>query len=567
MHPRTFRRAAPGALLLLAAAAAPLAAQERGEKHGHGSHGAHGAHGAAASRAGTLLPGLGDWHLAITTRSPRAQQLFDQVLRLAYGFNHDEAERSFAEAARLDPTCAMCRWGVAYAVTPNINMPMSPDAERKAHAAITEARRLSAKRSTAKERALIAAMAKRVGVPAGARRAARDSAYASAMRTVAARYPDDADAQVLFADAMMNLRPWNQWTRDGQPHPGTLEVVATLERALARTPDHAGACHFYVHAVEASETPDRALPCAERLPRLMPGAGHVVHMPAHIFLRVGRYGDAARANVAAVAADRKYMAGSDVPAGMYSIFYTRHNPHFLWAVYLLSGQRAPALREARALAEGITPEIAAMGASVEAYLTTPVLTLTRFGDWEAVLAEPAPAPGLRYARGMWHHARGLALLERNDVAGAQAQLDSLRTIAAGMSDSVIVILNPATSVLALGADVLAGEIAIREGRTEAGLERLREAVRREDRLTYDEPPPWYHSTRNRLGLALLGTGKVAEAEAAFRDDLRAYRENGWSLAGLERALRAQGKDAEANAVAARLATAWREADVPAIASR
>lgn len=509
-----------------------------------------------------LLPGLGDWRHPITTRLTKAQQFFDQGLRLTYAFNHDEAERSFREAARLDSTCAMCWWGVAYAAGPNINLPMTEDGEKRAFAAIRQAQRIASGASE-REQAYVNAMARRFGDPAGANRAARDSAYATAMRDVASRWPDDIDAQVLYGDALLNLRPWNQWTVDGQPQPGTLEVIATLERALAKSPDHAGACHFFVHAVEASPDPDRALPCAERLPRLMPGAGHVVHMPAHVYLRVGRYADAARANIDAVAADRRYVPAHAAPGDFYPTFYPAHNEHFLWMVYVLSGQRSRALASARELTRTVSVADARANPSLEAFLSGEVLTHARFGDWDAVLAEPAPPAELRYLRGMWHYARGLAQAARGNVAAGKAELDSLRRLAATTPASVIIILNPAPTLLELAAEVLAGKIALREGQVDRGITHLREAVRRETALTYDEPPPWYHSTRQILGAALLSTGRAPEAEAAFRDDLRIYRENGWSLAGLERALRAQGRDAEATSVAERLATAWRDADVPA----
>jgi tetratricopeptide (TPR) repeat protein len=546
--------------------ATAIAAQEPRRPEAGAQHDHHRAGVPRDSSRTTLLPGLGDWHHPVSTRVPLAQRFFDQGLRLAYGFNHDEAERAFAEAARLDPSCAMCWWGVAYAVSPNINLPMTPEAEERGLGAIRKAQRLTS-RATPRERAYIDALARRFGTPAGAERGARDTAYALAMRAVAQRFPDDLDAQVLYADAMLNLRPWNQWTRDGEPQPGTLELVGVLERVIARRPDHAGACHFYVHAVEASATPERALPCAERLPRLMPGAGHVVHMPAHVYLRVGRYADAARSNLAAMAADRRYLGGQTAPAGIYPMFYTRHNAHFLWAAYLLSGQGARALETARTLERSVSLDDARANASLEAFLTTVVLTHARLAAWDSILAQPAPGNDLRYVRGIWHFARGLAHAARGDDAAGAAELDTLRGIARAVPADVIVILNPARSVLELAAEVLAGQLALAQVRTDEAMAHLREAVRREDMLTYDEPPPWYHSSRHMLATAQLAAGRDTEAEATFREDLHAYRENGWSLAGLERALRRQGREAEAAAVATRLATAWRDADVPPISSR
>ena len=546
-----------------APAAGTIAAQDARRPEPGAAHGHHGHTASTANARPILLPGLGDWRHSISTRVSRAQRFFDQGLRLAYAFNHDEAARSFEEAARIDATCGMCWWGVAYAVGPNINLPMTAEAEQRALDAIRKAQRLA---TSPRERAYVDAMARRFDEPVGADRAARDSAYATAMRDVAQRFPDDLDAQVLHADAMLNLRPWNQWTRDGQPQPGTLQLVGVLERVIARAPDHAGACHLYVHAVEASQSPERALDCAERLPRLMPGAGHVVHMPAHVYFRVGRYADAARANIAAVNADRRYFAGPTVTPGIYSQFYAPHNTHFLWATYLLSGQRARALAAARDLEGSVSIADARATASLEAFLASVTLTHARFADWDAVLAQPSPPNELRYARGLWHYARGLAHAARGNHSASAAELDTLRAIATSVPASVIIILNPAPAVLELAADVLAGELARREGRADDALKYLRDAVRREDALTYDEPPPWYHSARHVLGTAQLALGQVTEAEATFRDDLRVYRENGWSLAALEQSLRRQGRDAEARKVAARLEVAWRDADVPSSAT-
>jgi tetratricopeptide (TPR) repeat protein len=510
-----------------------------------------------------LLEGLGDWRHRITTSSPEAQRYFDQGLRLTYGFNHDEAVRSFERAVQLDPGCAMCQWGIAYALGPNINLPMDAKVEPRALEASRRGVALK-QRTTPGEQALIDAMAARYGEPAGAARADRDLAYANAMRDVARRFPDDADAQVLFADAMLNLRPWNQWTREGKPQPGTLELVGVLEGAVKRAPGHAGACHFYIHAVEASETPERALPCAERLPKLMPGAGHVVHMPAHVYLRVGQYERAARANIAAVEADKRYFAAHSAAPGIYPTFYAPHNLHFLWSTYLLSGQREKALGAARALAERVALSDARANASLEGFLPPAILTLTRFGNWDAVLAEPAPPAELRFATGMWHYARGVAFAARKEVASAEAELTRVRGVAAEVKDDLIIILNPAPALLKLAAEGLGGQIAARQGRFDEAIAHFRTAVTLEDALTYDEPPPWYHSARNMLGETLLEAGRPADAAAAFHEDLRYVRETGWSLSGLERALRADGKSQEAGEIARRFKAAWKYADVPVV---
>ncbi|HEX6308510.1 MAG TPA: alpha/beta hydrolase [Longimicrobiales bacterium] len=543
--------------LLLAASAAAAAAQE----HVHQKHEAGHDHDHAGGI--TLIEGLGAWSQEITTSVPGAQAFFDQGLRLTYGFMHEEAVRAFEEALRLDPSCAMCAWGLAYALSPNINLPMSADAEARALAAIERAQAL-ARGVTPRERAYIEAMARRFGEPAGADRAARDSAYAAAARELAREYPNDVDAQVLYADGMLNLRPWNQWTRAGAPQPGTLEVVAVLERALAQEPNHAGACHFYIHAVEASPTPERALPCAERLPKLMPGAGHLVHMPAHVYLRTGMYEKAARANIAAVEADRGYFAKHEVEQGIYPLFYHPHNIHFLWAAYMLSGQYEKSLGAAHALRERVSIEMAREEASLQAFLTPAVLTHARFSRWDAVLAEAEPDRALRYTKGMWHHARGIAYAMRADFVAAAAELDSVRAIAAAVPEDMVIILNPAKTVLRVAELVLDARIAAATGEIDRAATLLSEAAALEDELTYDEPPPWYQPVREVLGEVLLFAGRPAEAEAAYRENLQWVRESGWSLAGLEHALRAQGKADEAKAVADRLKAAWKFADVPSL---
>jgi tetratricopeptide (TPR) repeat protein len=545
-------------MLIAAALGAAAVTQERPAHQEHGAHKHPAEHGPAQM---PLLEGLGDWRHRITTSSPEAQRYFDQGLRLTYAFNHDEAVRSFERAAQLDPGCAMCQWGIAYALGPNINLPMDGKVEPRALEATRRALALK-QRTRPGEQALIDAMGARYGEPAGAARADRDLAYANAMREVARRFPGDPDAQVLFADAMLNLRPWNQWTREGKPQPGTLELVGALEGAIKREPGHAGACHFYIHAVEASETPERALPCAERLPKLMPGAGHVVHMPAHVYLRVGQYERAARANIAAVEADKRYFAAHAAAPGIYPLFYAPHNLHFLWSTYLLSGQREKALGAARALADRVALSDARANASLEGFLPPAILTLTRFGDWDAVLGEPAPPAELRFATGMWHYARGVAFAARKDEASAQTELTKVRGVAAEVKDDLIIILNPAPALLKLAAETLAGQIAARQRRFDEAIAHFRTAATMEDALTYDEPPPWYHPARNMLGETLLEAGRPADAAAAFREDLRYVRETGWSLSGLERALRADGKSQEAAEISRRFKVAWKYADVP-----
>ena len=539
---------------LLACAGVTAAHAQEPAQHGHN-------HTAAARDVMPLLSGLGNWRVSLNASSGEARRFFEQGLRLAYAFNHDEARRSFERAIELDPACALCYWGIAYAVGPNINLPMEAAAERDAVAAITKARALS-QRASQRERAYIDALNERFALPAGEQRATRDSAYAAAMKRLADTYPGDADAQVLYADALLNLRPWNQWTRTGSPQPGTLAAVAALERAMRLAPDHAGACHFWIHTVEASLTPERALACAEKLPKLMPGAGHIVHMPAHVYLRVGRYEDAAQANIAAVNADRGYFQARAVGAGIYPQFYHPHNLHFLWSAYLMSGQRAKARAAARALRERVTIADARATPSLQAFLTPEILTHARFADWDSVLAVPAPAEGMPYVTALWHFARGQAFTAKRDTAAAAHELNALRTLQRNLPASTIIILNPAPAVLKVAELVLAGGMAARAGDYERAVALLKEAAEREAELTYDEPPPWHVPVRQVLGQVLLDAQRPGDAVVVFREDLRWVPRNGWSLHGLETALRKLGRDGEADAVARELAVAWKHADVP-----
>ena len=508
---------------------------------------------------------LGRWHHPITTSSPWAQRYFDQGLRLTYAFNHDEAIAAYEQAARFDPACAMCYWGIALALGPNINMPMEPKAESRADEAVKKALEL-APHAAGPEQAYIRALAKRYGTEGGSDRAARDSAYADAMRQVAKQYPLDVDAAVLTAEALMDLQPWDYWTREGEPKGATAEIVATLEAALAAAPEHPGACQYYIHAVEASPKPERAVPCAERLPELMPGAGHLVHMPAHIYIRVGRYHDAVERNRHAIDVDEHYIEGRH-PSGVYPMMYYPHNIHFLWAAASIEGQRAVALDAARKLSTHLPESVVRETPPLEAFYPIMLFTWARFGMWQEILSAPAPPEDFHYATGIWHYARGLALTERGDFTRAQTDLDQLRAIAAEMPKDRMVALNSAAALLRIAANVLAGELAAAKDRTGEAIERFESAIADEDRLTYDEPPAWYQPVRQFLGAVLFEAGMSAAAEAVYRRDLEKNPENGWSLYGLMQSLRAQEKTAEAVAVQKRFNRAWARADVTLPASR
>jgi tetratricopeptide (TPR) repeat protein len=510
-----------------------------------------------------LFDDLGTLHRAVSTSSADAQSYFDQGLRLTYAFNHEEAVNSFREAVRLDPECAMCQWGIALALGPNINIPMDASAVQPAHEAAEAAARL-AEDGAPVERALTQALARRYAESNEGRRGL-DSAYATAMSEVARQFPDDADVQTLYADAVMNQSPWDYWLADNQPKPSTAEIVATLERTVSAHPDHPGACHFLIHAVEKA-LPEKAVACAERLPALMPGAGHLVHMPAHIYLRVGRYADAIVANQHATHADSSYLRDRQ-PQGPYPFAYVPHNHHFLWSAASMAGMSARALTSARSVVDHVPLEAVRQIPFLEFFLPTPYLALVRFGRWQELLAEPAPPAELRYTTAMWHHARGIALAATGDFAGAEREADALATETAGIPADMVVGLNSAHSVLEVANKVLAGEILVRRGQRAEGIRELEAAVRAEDGLVYDEPPAWHQPVRQVLGATLLEAGRAPEAEAVYREDLRRHPNNGWSLFGLGQALRAQNKTAAAAESDRAFQAAWAGADVTLSASR
>jgi tetratricopeptide (TPR) repeat protein len=551
---------APSLSALLAGAALLAACSTQPAPHDHGST-------AATTAPPPLFDNLGGYHRAITTTSPKAQAYFDQGLRLVYGFNHHEAQAAFREAARLDPTCAMCVWGIALTYGSNYNSPTDAERERGALAAVSEARTLAAMAATDRERALIAALATRHSAAPGADRATLDRAYADAMRDASRRFPDDLDAATLLADALMNLGPWSLWTTEGAPQPGTEEIVATLERVLAVDPMHPGANHLYIHAVEASPDPRRAEAAADRLRGLMPGAGHMVHMPSHIYYRIGRYADAAEVNVRAVAADRAYFARSR-PSPIYRMMYYPHNLDFIWHAAALEGRSAECLRAAREFATAAPAEVVLEMPDIEPAPAAPYFALVRFGRWAEMLAEPAPPARMLYATGAWRYARGLAFLGTGRRDEAAGELGQLRLVPQSVPpERTVAGFFKMSDMLALASEVLAGEIAVRGGETDTAVKHLAEAVRIQDEHWFTEPPPWYFPVRQSLGAALLQAGRASEAEAVYREDLRRNPENGWSLFGLAQSLRAQGRNADATAVDARFRRAWARADVALTSSR
>jgi tetratricopeptide (TPR) repeat protein len=525
----------------------------------------HGGHGAGDGRP-VLYGTLGKYSYRVSTASPDAQRWFDQGLRLVYAFNHHEAQRAFREAIRLDPGCAMCYWGIAITEGSNYNHPTDADREARALAAV----RLAQQHTPGKrpvERAMIDALARRHSTDAGAQRATLDRAYADAMREVARQFPDDLEAQTFFADAMMNLRPWNLWLPDGTPQPGTEEIVTTLERVIAKNPSHPGALHLYIHAVEASREPGRAVAAADRLLKQMPGAGHLVHMPAHIYWRVGRYADAVSSNVAAVEADRAYFKTAQ-PSPIYRGLYYPHNIDFIWQSAAMQGASAETLRAARAFAETASPAMIKAMPDMETAPVAPIVSLVRFGRWDEVLAQPAPPRDWLYTSGVWHYARGIAFSAKGQAGEARRELAELESIMqATPPERTVAFFFRAKNMLQLAANVLAGEIAARGGDYATAERLLRAAVAEQDTHWFTEPPPWYFPVRHALGAMLLQAGRGKDAEQVYREDLARNPGNGWALLGLSQSLRAQGRAPEAGEVEVRFRRAWAKADVTPAASR
>jgi tetratricopeptide (TPR) repeat protein len=517
-----------------------------------------------------LLDGFGSLHRDIGSKVPAAQRYFDQGLRMAYGFNHDAAGRAFAEAARLDPACAICLWGQALILGPNINLPMDPAAAKDATALAHRALQLAA-HATPADRALIEALQQRYVDPAPEDRKPLDAAYAEAMAAVVARFPGDDDAATLYAEALMDLTPWAYWTAEGQQTEHTPGILGELERVLARNPRHIGAMHYYIHATEASPAPERALPYADALAVLAPGSGHLVHMPAHTYIRVGRYHDATLTNFAATTADKAFMAFCRGTNGVYPLGYVPHNWHFASMTAGLTGSRTLALQAAEQTA--LRADREAMGAPpmefMQVFVATPLLTQVRFGDWDAILAQSQPPSSLPFPTAIWHFSRGMALLRIGKTDEAGRELAALQAIAhdPAMAKVTIFGINTTDHVLAVAEALLRGERLRTQGDRAGGLAALREAVAAEDKLNYNEPADWPLPTRWYLGAALLEAGDAAGAEAAYRQDLKTYPENGWSLFGLAQAQRALGRTADAADSERRLAQAWQWADKPLAASR
>lgn len=511
------------------------------------------------------LAQLGGHHLKITTNSTVAQTEFDRGLAWCYGFHHEEAMRSFRAGLAADPDCAMLHWGLAYAAGPHINnMAMSEAAARAAHASVQTAKGLLGT-ATELERSLVDAIEARYAWPAPADRKELDRAYAARMRGVYERFPAHPDVGVLFAESLMNLWPWDLYRADGAPQPDTEEIVAVLERVMVSHPRHAQGNHLYIHAVEASSRPERAVPAAERLVGLAPAIGHLEHMPAHTFLRVGRYEDAAAANRRGIAADLATVARTG-RTGFYEL-YRAHNYHFLAYAAMFTGNEVEALGAAREMiAELPTEVVQQMPEFLEAYLAVPLHVLVRFGRWRQVLVEPEPAAWQKSTRAVWHYARGVAHAALGDVAAAQHERERFASACDAVPATWMLANNPVRSVLAIGREFLAGEVEFRAGNHDVAFAALRRAVELDEALRYDEPWGWMMPPAHALGALLLEAGRHAEAEQVYLADLARHPDNGWALRGLHECQAHRGDRAAAEATHGRFVAAWRNATVPIDAS-
>ena len=508
-----------------------------------------------------LFKNLGDLHFPVSTDNEMAQAFFDQGLRLTYAFNHAEAHRSFMEAARLDPGMAMAHWGQAYALGPNIN-DMFPDEERrkKSIEAVEKAKSLYNNASD-KEKALIDALLTRYSHDLTTELQDLNIAYMGAMTEVNQKFNDDADILTLYAASVMNTCPWNYWDKDGNPSEGIPEAKAALEKAVEINPDNPGAHHYYIHMVELPN-PDLAVPSAERLGSLMPAAGHIVHMPSHIYIRVGRYMDAVTSNQAAILADEDYISQC-FSQGMYPLGYYPHNIHFLWSAASLLGASDMAIDAAKKTAEKVPVGELQELPFLQDFASTPLLAYTRFGKWNEILTVPPPSEEIKHLRLIWHYARGVAFVRKNNLKEAEEELAAIKNLKEDpeLEEFLGTFQNPTSSIAKVAYHVVAGEIATLKGDLDTAIKEFEMAVKMEDQLIYSEPPAWYIPTRQNLGAVLLQANKFEEAEKIYNEDLEKLRQNGWSLMGLHKSLKAQGKDVEAQKIMEEYKKAWEHADI------
>lgn len=516
-----------------------------------------------------LFTNLGTHHFPITTDSKIAQDYFDQGVILAYGFNHEEAFRSFKEVARLDSNCAMAYWGMAYVLGPNINLPMDSGVVHSSYEAIQKAISLL-DNETQREKDYVMALAKRYSKEKLEDRSPLDQAYSDAMRELANKYPDDLDASTMFAESIMDLHPWDYWLKDGTPQSWTSEILSTLERVMEKDSTHHGANHLYIHAVEASKNPERGLKSAERLKFLAPGAGHLVHMPAHIFIRVGKYHEGSLANIRAVKSDEAYINQCN-QQGFYPLSYYPHNYHFLWATATLEGDSKTAIDAAIKTSQ--KPPDSLMDVcgyqTLQHFAAIPLYAYVTFGKWDEILKYPEPQDKRPYSKAVWHYARAMALIAKNNLSDAQKEISELEILRNNKTIDELSIwgINSAGNLIKIAYEITSGELEAKKKNYPKAISYLKKAVELEDQLRYDEPPTWFYPCRQNLGAVLIDAEKYAEAQKVYEENLKEIPENGWGLFGLHQALLKQNKIDEAENVMKRFKEAWKYSDIKLSSSR
>lgn len=520
-------------------------------------------------RQAPLFDDLGSLEFPVTTNSNLAQKYFNQAIILAYGFNHEEAFRSFKEVARLDSNCAMAYWGMAYVLGPNINLPMDPGVVHSAYEAIQKAITLLDD-ETQREKDYVMALAKRYTNEKLEDRAPLDQAYSDAMRELANKYPDDLDASTMFAESIMDLHPWDYWLKDGSPQPWTSEILSALERVMGKDSTHLGANHLYIHAVEASRNPQRGLASADRLRFLAPGAGHLVHMPSHIYIRTGNYHEGSLANIRAVKSDEEYLNQCN-QQGFYPLSYYPHNYHFLWATATLEGDSKTAIDAA--LKTSQKPPDSLMNVcgyqTLQHFAVVPLYAYVTFGKWDEILNYEKPLDNRPYMRAVWHYARAMASISKDELEQAEKEIAELEVFSSNKEIEELSIwgINSAGLLIKIAYQVSKGELEAKNKNYDSAIAHLKKAVELEDQLRYDEPPTWFYPCRQNLGAVLIEAGRYKEAQIVYEENLREIPNNGWGLFGLQQALLKQGKGREAFEIEKKFNNAWQYSDIRLTSSR
>lgn len=521
------------------------------------------------SSSAPLFTNLGAHHFLITTTSQNAQKYFDQGIILAYGFNHEEAFRSFKEVARLDTNCAMAYWGMAYVLGPNINLPMEAGVIYTAYEAIQKAVALL-DNETQSEKDFVMTLSKRYSNEELDDRTSLDQAYADAMRELSKKYPDNYDASTMFAESLMDLHPWDYWHKDGSPQPWTSEILTTLESVIEKSPNHHGANHLYIHAMEASKNPERALASADRLRFLSPGAGHLVHMPAHIYIRVGKYHEGSLANIRAVKSDEQYINQCN-QQGFYPLSYYLHNYHFLWATATLEGDSKTAIDAATKTSQNPPDSLMDVCGfkTLQHFAVIPLYAYVTFGRWNDILEYAQPEDKRPYTKAVWNYARAMAFIAKDNITDAEKEIADLEALRSdkNIEDLSIWGINSAGNLIKIAYEVANGELEAKKKNYSKAIKNLKRAVELEDQLRYDEPPTWFYPCRQNLGAVLIEAGNYSEAEKVYNDNLKEIPENGWTLFGLYQALTKQNKTEEAAKVLERFNEAWKYSDIKLCSSR